>query len=342
MRRRYNESIKRYPVRFREDIGPYVTIGGKRYPLDDNKYDPRLSADEVMDRFDKEYKADEEEKAEKVRKAEIEKKAKNIIAKNKKLLIGESDYKDKYKSLLNEYVYDYGKSDSLGGEILRAVNKIDYRWNNDKDIYFIGYGKKSCGPAARFLVKLDDEDHVYLEDLSRLLVDFADEISRDASDANNYYSTETFKDYMNKKYDSFLNKLIKLAVDVVIDHPELFLEDTIDMYDADEYDFEEPMFDYYIDYPKDLSDYLDSDIITRQDICDYVDKKLSWTSIKRDNIQCNLYSFEISELDYDSYNELDSENENNSFFDEYIEELKSEYGTPDEWEEEEEDDEDED
>ena len=40
----------------------------------------------------------------------------------------------------NEYVYDYGKSDSLGGEILRAVNRIDYRWHNDKDIYlFVSY-----------------------------------------------------------------------------------------------------------------------------------------------------------------------------------------------------------
>ena len=63
MKRKYTERAKRYPVRFREDIGPYITIGGKKYPLDDSKYDPRLSADEVMDRFDKEYKADEADKA---------------------------------------------------------------------------------------------------------------------------------------------------------------------------------------------------------------------------------------------------------------------------------------
>ena len=336
MKRKYTERVKRYPVRFREDIGPYITIGGKKYPLDDSKYDPRLSADEVMDRFDKEYKADEADKTEKARKAELEAKTKKIAAKNKKLLSNKSNYEDKLEALFDEYVPGTGKSDNLGGEIIRAVNKIIYRWYNDGDVYFAGYGKETCGPAAKFLASLyDDDDHEYLEELSDLLVDFAEEVSSASSSASNYYSPETFNDYIDKKYGDFLNNLTKLVVDVVINHPELFLEDTIDMYETKGHEFDEPKFDYYIEYPRDLSEYLDTGIITVYDVGDYIENSLGWININYDDFDYNEYSFEILGLDYDSFNILDNENGNDSFFDEYVKDLKSEYGDPDEWEEEE-------
>lgn len=344
MKRKYTESVKRYPVRFREDIGPYITIGGKKYPLDDSKYDPRLSADEVMDRFDKEYKADEADKAEKARKADLEKRTKGIVAKNKKLLSNISDYEDKLEALFDEYVPGTGKSDTLGGEIIRAVNKIGYRWYNDGDVYFIGYGKETCGPAAKFLTSLYDKDHDYLKGIGDLLIDFADEVSSDAENTRNYYSPETFDDYMDKKYGDFLNKLIKLTVDVVIDHPELFLEDTIDMYKANVKDeFEEPKFDYYIEYPYDLIEYLDRDIITESDIYSYIEDSISWmNNFNYDDLECNRYGCEFYGLDYDSFIKIDDENGNDTLLDSYVEDLKSEYGDPDDLEDEEEEDEEED
>lgn len=327
MRRRFTENIKRYPVRFREDIGPYITIGGKRYPLDDSKYDPRLSANEVIDKFDKEYKADEADKAEKKRKEDLKKRAKGITDKNKKLLAKKSSYDDKFEVLFHEYVPSSGKSDTLGGEILRATNKIEYRWYNDGDVYFAGYGKETCGPAAKFLVSLFDKDHDYLEELGNMLIDFADESSHDDS----CYSPDAFDKCMDNKYKSFLNKLIKLTVDLIIDHPELFLEDTIDMYDVDEYDFEEPKFDYSIDYPYDLSVYLDKDMISRRDIYSYVEDAVSWmNNFKYEDLECGTYGCEFYGLDYDSFMTLDQENGDDEFFDSYIEDLKSEYGDPDE------------
>lgn len=335
MRRRFTENIKRYPVRFREDIGPYITIGGKKYPLDDSKYDPRLSANEVLDKFDKEYKADEADKAEKKRKEDLKKRTKDIADKNKKLLSKKSSYDDKFSALFHEYVPSSGKSDTLGGEILRAVNKLEYRWYNDGDVYFVGYGKETCGPAAKFLVSLNDDDHDYLEKLGNMLIDFAD----DSSHNDSCYSPGSFDEYMSNVYPDFLDKLLKLTVDLITDHPEVFLESTKDMYASSvrDGDFEEPIFDYSIDYPYDLSVYLDRGIITKKDIYDYVEDLVSWMNgVKYDNIECGTYGCEFYGLDYDSFMTLDQENGEDEFFDSYIEDLKSEFGDPDDLEEDEE------
>lgn len=342
MKRKYTERVKRYPVRFREDIGPYITIGGKRYPLDDSKYDPRLGADEVMDRFDKEYKADEAEKARKARRAELAAKAKDIAAENKKLLSGKSSYDDKFDALFGEYVPREGKSDSLGGEILRAVAKIGHRWNNDGDVFFVGYGKETCGEAAKFLVDLHTsiDDHEYLEDFYTLLHDFNDE----SIDNGMYYDPKSFDEYIYDKYDKFINEdLTKLAVDTVVNHPELFIEETEDMLDTktSDNDFEEPTFDYWLEYPYDLDKFLDKGIITLSDIRSYVDDVLSYSSnLNFESIDYDAGHLEIYGLPYDDWTEFnDSWNRQDSFFDDYIRDLTAEYGDPDEYDEDEDDEE---
>lgn len=44
-------------------------------------------------------------------------------------------------------------ADTAAGEIIRALNKILYRWYNDGDKINEGYGKETCNPAARFLME---------------------------------------------------------------------------------------------------------------------------------------------------------------------------------------------
>lgn len=339
-RNMYKESIKRYPIRFREDVGPYITIGGKKYPLDTSKYNSELSSSELINYFDKEYQADEEEKAEKARKADLEKKTKDIISKNKKLISGKSSYEDKFEALFDEYVPRSGKSDSLGAEIIRAVNKIVYRWYNDGDIFFMGYGKETCGEAAKFLIDLYDntDDHEYLEDFWSLLVDFADEVANNGD----YYDPKSFDKYIKDKYNKFIDDLVKFTVDTVIGHPELFTEDTEDMLDtkANDDDFEEPTFDYYIEYPDDLQDYLDNDIITTGDIRDYIVDVIDYGSgLSYEDIDCDSYYSNIYGLSYDDWEEIDGWNNQDSFFDQYIEDLRREYGDPNEYNEDEEDEE---
>lgn len=55
------------------------------------------------------------------------------------------------EALFDELVPSMGKADTEGGEIIRAVNRIQYRYWNDGDIAGQGYGKQTVNPAVRFL-----------------------------------------------------------------------------------------------------------------------------------------------------------------------------------------------
>ena len=60
---------------------------------------------------------------------------------------------ERFNSLFEELVPMSGKADSLAGELARAVGRIGHRFYNDGDQIGIGYGKETCNPAARFLIK---------------------------------------------------------------------------------------------------------------------------------------------------------------------------------------------
>ena len=47
-----------------------------------------------------------------------------------------------------------GKAETVAGEIIRAVDRIWYRWNNDGDKINVGYGKETCNGTARYLEKI--------------------------------------------------------------------------------------------------------------------------------------------------------------------------------------------
>ena len=55
-------------------------------------------------------------------------------------------------ALYGELVPGMGKADTKEGEMLRAINRIIYRYYNDGDEYFRGYGTETAGPAHSFLV----------------------------------------------------------------------------------------------------------------------------------------------------------------------------------------------
>lgn len=65
--------------------------------------------------------------------------------------LDERNTDEKMAALFTELVPMNGKADSLAGEIVRATNRIAYRYNNDGDRIGIGYGKETTNAAARFL-----------------------------------------------------------------------------------------------------------------------------------------------------------------------------------------------
>ena len=76
------------------------------------------------------------------------------------------DLKTKINEKFERLVPTTGKADTVAGEIVRAMCRIGYRWNNDGDMIGQGYGKETCNPAARFLgAKVDDATARLLWDL---------------------------------------------------------------------------------------------------------------------------------------------------------------------------------
>ena len=58
--------------------------------------------------------------------------------------------------LYDKLVPSSGNADTVEGEIIRAVNRIIYRWGNDGDHFARGYGAETVGPAMEYLTDASD------------------------------------------------------------------------------------------------------------------------------------------------------------------------------------------
>ena len=86
---------------------------------------------------------------------------------------------EKYlEEAFEQNVPQMGKSDTLYGELVRATNRIGYRFFNDGDMIGTGYGNETCNPAARFIDKNINE-----EEITKLLNDMWGMSSEDAYEA---------------------------------------------------------------------------------------------------------------------------------------------------------------
>lgn len=65
-------------------------------------------------------------------------------------LISEQD--QIWESLWDKYVPALGAAETIGGEILRAMSRIIYRFYNDGDMVGVGYGNETCNSSDRYLV----------------------------------------------------------------------------------------------------------------------------------------------------------------------------------------------
>lgn len=59
-------------------------------------------------------------------------------------------------ALFDELVPAEGRCDTLAGELVRACNRIGYRYYNDGDICGVGYGNITVNPAVRFIAYYGD------------------------------------------------------------------------------------------------------------------------------------------------------------------------------------------
>ena len=60
------------------------------------------------------------------------------------------------EELYAKLVSPMGASGTVEGEMLRATNKIGYRYYNDGDVFYEGYGAETAGQAHSFLSNSDE------------------------------------------------------------------------------------------------------------------------------------------------------------------------------------------
>jgi hypothetical protein len=69
--------------------------------------------------------------------------------------VNEDDKEDKIETelaaLFKELVPPQGPAKTIEGEMVRAIMRIWYRYFNDGDYFFRGYGKETAGPSASYL-----------------------------------------------------------------------------------------------------------------------------------------------------------------------------------------------
>ena len=50
--------------------------------------------------------------------------------------------------LFDKLVPGSGAAETVEGELMRAINRLVYRWYNDGDYFYKGYGAETAGPVS--------------------------------------------------------------------------------------------------------------------------------------------------------------------------------------------------
>ena len=112
-----------------------------------------------------------------------------------------------YEELYDKYVPAYGKAKTVGGEIVRAVSRIHYRFYNDGDFAGYGYGIETVGSACSYLSGVLCDDGNEIDELLDNLINITPEEDHEKDYTNALYALE-------KEIASYLKK-----------HPEVFEEE---------------------------------------------------------------------------------------------------------------------
>lgn len=153
------------------------------------------------------------------------------------------ELEDRNEPLYDKLVPGQGDAETVEGEMLRAINRIAYRFYNDGDKYFEYYGTETAGPAHSFLV---NANHPLRSAMRKIL----DEPSGDAS----------------------YERMIKDALDMILDYIESrrgkYTKNTLGgIYDYEpefEDEEEEDDYDNYDDYDEEDDDYYQEGVIKEE------------------------------------------------------------------------------
>jgi hypothetical protein len=142
--------------------------------------------------------------------------------------------KDKLSELFDRLVPGEGKADTVEGEIVRAINRVLYRWYNDGDKFFYGYGKETVGNVMSYLVGCDDIPPAYRRLILNLTIKVEDT-------------------YDDDSYWGFLKSLTRAVVSLLESGQLGNRENTVDSVRfPSKWEYDDTDDDQYQDYDEDL------------------------------------------------------------------------------------------
>lgn len=239
----------------------------------------------------------------------------------------ENNPSERISVLFDVLVPATGKSESVAGELVRAMMRLLYRDYNDGDKFYSGYGLETCAPSAEFIREFNPQFQSMIEDI----------LFKAKSASENY------EVYDDDEYTEDLKELAEEMVVYIMDNEELMAtpndEDSLET-DPEFILENKPVLEYDVSF----DDYRINELMDKGHI-DYSDIEDWLESLVRDNLNSGRVeqpfrgTFVIEDLDEEDYDILDQEF--GRWLDQYADELMDEYDVDeDDWDDEDEEDED--
>ena len=242
--RRRNEYVK-------SAESDYIRIGNRVLPRDASQYSEGTSYDQIAKDTRKRYdaeKAAEREAAEKAKRAEA---GSALYQECKSVINDDMSSDDKLEALFRILVPSSGPADNLAGELIRAAMRIAYRWYNDGDYFYTGYGLETAGSSAAFI---------------------ADVIGGSVK-STILNLTELYPKDSDSQYEAGLQNIQDAVIDYIMNNPDTFGTET------------EDSRDYGSDLLNDMeeaSDNLEFDIDDTYEVRQYVNNGcISWEDFRQ-------------------------------------------------------------
>ncbi len=108
------------------------------------------------------------------------------------------EIEDRNDVFYNELVPSEGKANTVEGEMLRAINRICYRYFNDGDVFFENYGAETAGPAHTYLI-----DKSPIKDILKPMLAMGIGKTDDSYEFVLYETLKVVLDYIDSKHGQY-------------------------------------------------------------------------------------------------------------------------------------------
>lgn len=214
-----------------------------------------------------------------------------IEAEHDKLTIQEqSEPLALFNIMFNILVPSEGSAETLAGEVIRALNYIYYRYYNDGDYFYEGYGFELCAGPAKFVCN----------NLGDMFKELFDEIAEDKME--NYEYEDAIVDICEKVSQYIISTDHGKDLLTTSNNGDCHQEDGIEDYWEDVL----PKYEITSSIPENVTAHIEAEHISDSDVVDKVTEWVEDTGCYNAEIEMSYWGgeIEITNLDRDTYDQL--------------------------------------